>query len=101
MLAAAVAAKQLEGLEAALAMVQVPHRTFYHGAPLIFTLHVPNMAAITALLADLRMEPVVDRALGLACSETDLVAQVRLSYAAACVRVADPRVRVADPLLTY
>ena len=49
-------AEELEKLEAALAIVQISHRTFFHGAPLLFSLHVPDMAAVTALLADLRLE---------------------------------------------
>ena len=55
-LAAAVSAKELEALNTALEAAATPVRAFHHRAPIEFTLHVPGLAEITALQADLREE---------------------------------------------
>ena len=73
-LRAAVSAKQLEALEAAMRVAATPARTFYHGAPLEFTLHVPDLAEITALQADLVEEVRVEASLAEKIGATDLAA---------------------------
>ena len=71
----AIDKKHLETLEAALEGAQVPQCGFALNVPCQFSLPVPNMADILALLADLRLEPVVDKALGVAIApEQDLKA---------------------------
>ena len=71
-LAAAVTEKKLEVLDAALTRAQTPVRTFNGGARLEFTLHVPNLAEITALQADLREEMRVEASLAEKTASEDL-----------------------------
>ena len=63
-LAAAMAEKNLASLEAAMEAARAARVTFVLGARLEFTLHVPNMAALLALHADLVEEARCNDALG-------------------------------------
>ena len=72
---AAVAAKILEPLEAALAEAQIPQRGFSKGKMESFPLPIPNMTYIAALLTDLRREPELEREIAALCAADDLAAQ--------------------------
>ena len=73
-LAAAVAAKELARLDAALVAVRTPHRAFYACHPLHFVLHVAELADVLVLQKDLQEELRVEASLAQKIAETDLQA---------------------------